>query len=133
MDVFTATVRNRYARVLAKILVWMFFQFQFIFIGARMRRWIAAYKANLLLPSILPWMNKSTPRLYIYSKSDLAVPAAEVEEHLQQAKSAGLNVHTEIYDNSPHVAHARSDPTRYWAAVKQLWQSVTVVNEQAEL
>ncbi|KAJ3725695.1 hypothetical protein DFJ43DRAFT_1041491 [Lentinula guzmanii] len=70
---------------------------------------------------ILPWMTEKTPRMYVCSKKDELVPFEEIEEHVKEAKGRGLNASIEIYDDTPHVAHARKYPERYWGAVKDLW------------
>jgi pimeloyl-ACP methyl ester carboxylesterase len=82
-------------------------------------------KATLHRPKILPWLSKTTPRLYIYSKGDDIVPYEEVEGHAEQARKAGLNVRTLRFEDSPHVAHARMHPQQYWDAVQSLWEEAT--------
>ena len=74
---------------------------------------------------LLPWFSKHTPRLYLYSQADEMVPWTEVEEHAEEARKAGLDVRMERFEGSPHVAHARSDPERYWGAVKKVWEDAT--------
>ena len=66
-----------------------------------------------------------TPRLYLYSQADEMVPWTEVEEHAEEARKAGLDVRMERFEGSPHVAHARTDPERYWGAVKKVWEDAT--------
>lgn len=61
------------------------------------------------------------PRLYIYSKTDRITLAKNVERHVKQASSLGLDVKADIYEKSPHVAHARTDPERYWNAIREIW------------
>ena len=46
----------------------------------------------------------------------------EVEEHAEEARKAGLDVRMERFGGSPHVAHARTDPVRYWGVVKKVWE-----------
>ena len=53
------------------------------------------------------------------------VPWMEVEEHTEEARKAGLDARMERFEGSPHVAHARSDPERYWSAVKKVWEDAT--------
>jgi len=76
----------------------------------------------LLNPRLLPWMNSQTPRLYVFSKKDEIVPWQAVHQHAEAAKTSGLNVSCEIYEESAHVAHMRLDPKRYWASIQDLWQ-----------
>ena len=80
------------------------------------------YLKALLNPRLLPWMNSETPRLYIFSKKDDVVPWQAVQEHAETAKTSGLNVRCEVYEESAHVAHMRLDPKRYWGSIKDLWQ-----------
>ncbi|KAJ3793153.1 hypothetical protein GGU11DRAFT_812117 [Lentinula aff. detonsa] len=72
---------------------------------------------------ILPWITEKTPRMYVCSKKDDLIPIDQVEEHVQEAIRRGLNARIEVYENTPHVAHARRYPERYWGAVKALWAS----------
>ncbi|KAJ3976081.1 hypothetical protein EV361DRAFT_367889 [Lentinula raphanica] len=73
---------------------------------------------------VLPWTTEKTPRMYVCSRKDELVPFEQVEEHVKEAKGQGLNAKIEIYDDTPHVAHARQYPERYWGAVKDLWASI---------
>ncbi|KAH9951563.1 hypothetical protein B0H21DRAFT_818012 [Amylocystis lapponica] len=72
----------------------------------------------VLLPSI---SGPETPRLYLYSSADKTVHARWVEVHIAEAQAKGFDVAVEKF-TSPHVAHARSDPERYWGAVKSVWE-----------
>lgn len=80
------------------------------------------YLKALLNPRLLPWMNSQTPRMYVFSKKDELVPWQAVQQHAEAAKTLGLNVRYEIYEESAHVAHMRLDPKRYWASIQDLWQ-----------
>lgn len=74
----------------------------------------------------VPWMSVQTPRLYVYSKADRLVPWSGVEMHGKEAQDwiGFQDVRMEKFEDSPHVAHARAYPDRYWGAVKELWKSV---------
>ncbi|KAF8903473.1 hypothetical protein CPB84DRAFT_1961150 [Gymnopilus junonius] len=75
-----------------------------------------------ILPSISsPTNAKAPPRLYVYSKKDKMTLSKHVESHIKEAKLLGLDVTVEVFENTPHVAHARQDPDRYWGAVKKVW------------
>jgi hypothetical protein len=77
-----------------------------------------------LLPAISSTASTmATPRLYIYSKTDRLVGVEYVAQHAQQARAKGYFVEEIKLDKSPHVAHARTDPTRYWNAVSNLWST----------
>ena len=62
------------------------------------------------------------PRLYLYSKADLIIPGEEVAAHVKEARARGVEVAEEVFERSPHVSHARTEPERYWAAVRKLWE-----------
>ena len=93
-------------------------------------------RTRLNLPSILPGFtpgdttearggvasNHLTPRLYVYSRTDQLTRTEEVQSHIHQASQAGFDVRTEVFEDTPHVAHARIEPKRYWAAVDKLWR-----------
>ncbi|BGP57893.1 hypothetical protein JCM8202v2_005542 [Rhodotorula sphaerocarpa] len=77
---------------------------------------ISAYLNSAALPSV--------PRLYLYSPVDELIPPEDVERHAAEARSgAGIrDVRLERFEKSPHVAHARTDPERYWGAIRRVWK-----------
>lgn len=83
------------------------------------------YLEALLNPRLLPWMNSETPRLYIFSKKDEITPWQSIQQHAEAAKTSGLNIRCEIYEDSDHVAHMRHDPERYWTSIQDLWQAAS--------
>jgi Eukaryotic protein of unknown function (DUF829) len=62
----------------------------------------------------------SAKRLYLYSKADGMVGWSDVEEHIRDAHSKGLEVRSAAFEKSPHCALIMEDSTRYWTAVKAL-------------
>lgn len=76
---------------------------------------------------LLPWATKKTCRLYIFSDTDKLVQHSAVLEHIAEAKALGLNVQGVEFMGSPHVAHMRQNPTRYWKAVEDVWNQATNV------
>ncbi|KAG6813002.1 hypothetical protein H0H93_013548, partial [Arthromyces matolae] len=81
-------------------------------------------KRDLNRYDLLPWTHKSTPRLYLASKADNVVAFYEVEGHVESAKKAGFeDVRFEIFEETPHVSHAKFEPERYWGAVKAVCDS----------
>ncbi|KAJ3497754.1 hypothetical protein NLJ89_g10303 [Agrocybe chaxingu] len=89
---------------------------------------VAEMRAKFLSPAVLPGLSsdthgktKATPRLYVYSETDEVMQPEGIRKHADQAIAAGFDVRVERYEISPHVAHARTDPERYWNAVRQLW------------
>jgi Eukaryotic protein of unknown function (DUF829) len=51
------------------------------------------------------------------------VPWQQVKAHAEASRDLGINVRTEVFEASPHVAHARTDPAKYWAAVGEVWEA----------
>ncbi|KWU43284.1 DUF829-domain-containing protein [Rhodotorula sp. JG-1b] len=81
---------------------------------------LARISAYLNSPTSLP----PVPRLYLYSPIDELIPPEDVERHAAQARiEAGVtDIRMEKFEKSPHVAHARTDPERYWGAVQRVWE-----------
>lgn len=77
-----------------------------------------------------PYTQGTVKRLYIYSKGDRLVPAADVEAHAKDAVEVigEERVQTEDFGNSRHVGHMIADPERYWKIIHDLWRET--VNEQ---
>ncbi|KAI2615180.1 hypothetical protein GGR54DRAFT_614312 [Hypoxylon sp. NC1633] len=65
---------------------------------------------------------KQTNRLYIYGRADVMVDWKHVETHAEQAAAKGLMVRREVFENSPHVSHMRTDGERYWKIITETWQ-----------
>lgn len=74
---------------------------------------------------LLPWMTKDTSRLYVFSDTDKLVQHKAVLEHIVQARALGLNAQGVEFKGSPHVAHMRQNPARYWKAVEDTWNQTT--------
>ncbi|CAG9984849.1 unnamed protein product [Clonostachys byssicola] len=60
-------------------------------------------------------------RVYIYSGTDVLIDDKGVESHAADAEAKGFSVKLERFENSAHVAHARTDEHRYWEIVKKTW------------
>ncbi|KAJ6179682.1 hypothetical protein N7519_010143 [Penicillium mononematosum] len=58
-------------------------------------------------------------RCYIYSDTDELVNWRDVESHAVNAEAEGWAVRRELFKNSPHVAHMRAEPDRYWDIVRE--------------
>ncbi len=88
-------------------------------------------RQGILNPKWLPWINspsgqvQATPWLFVYSKNDRTVPFKDTHKLTQVAESHDMDIRRDIYEDSHHVGHMRADPSRYWAAVKALWEDVT--------
>lgn len=66
---------------------------------------------------------KSTPRLYLYSKSDDIIAAADIEEHAADAVEKGYGVAMELFEGTGHVGHMRAFPEKYWGAISKGWEA----------
>ncbi|KAH8093780.1 hypothetical protein BXZ70DRAFT_976280 [Cristinia sonorae] len=130
---FTAPIKQRLVKLLAYIpltLLWLFLVGTSVLTGKP--GIITDLRDGLNNPNLLPWMTLKTPRVYIYSKEDLMVPSEEVERHIAVAKTRrGLSVTAELFHDSPHVAHARADPDRYWSIVRNIWTAALGATAEA--
>lgn len=120
---FTTAIRNPILKRLASWLITFLLLFGWFMRKLGSEPPLDVMKRTLNQPNLLPWFSKATARLYIYSRTDELMPPADVEGHAELAKRNGLKVEMEKYDESPHVAHARTDPVRYWGAVKRFWEA----------
>lgn len=68
---------------------------------------------------VLPWFTEKTPRLYLYSKKDELVDWMPLQAYVRTLKG---RVQEEVFEDSQHVAHARTYPERYWSAVRRVWE-----------
>lgn len=77
---------------------------------------MSAYLTNQLVAS---------PRLYMFSPTDLLIPSAFVERHAKDAEAKGIDVTMEKFEGTSHVAHTRGEgnSARYWGAISDLWKS----------
>ncbi|KAM6504054.1 Eukaryotic protein of unknown function (DUF829) domain containing protein [Amanita muscaria] len=80
-----------------------------------------AMRTPINQPQFLPWLQKSSPRLYIYSTTDDLVPWQDVESHAKDAERTYSNVSKERFEGSMHVSHLKHDPDRYWRIVQDAW------------
>ncbi|KAI0490143.1 hypothetical protein F4859DRAFT_523953 [Xylaria cf. heliscus] len=72
-----------------------------------------------------PMRNREVRRTYIYSNDDKICPSTSVETHAAKAISKGFDVKLELFKESGHVAHMRSDPDRYWRIVEEAWRGAS--------
>ncbi|MCJ1473767.1 hypothetical protein MMC13_002418 [Lambiella insularis] len=61
-------------------------------------------------------------RCYIYSRTDKLVWWKDIEGHVDEAEAKGYKVRTETFEGTEHIAHMRSDATRYWKIVEGAWE-----------
>ncbi|RDA92609.1 hypothetical protein CP533_0919 [Ophiocordyceps camponoti-saundersi (nom. inval.)] len=62
-------------------------------------------------------------RTYLYGTGDDVVDYRDVEDNARKAADAGFVVRTERFNDGRHVALAIAHPDRYWAAVRQSWET----------
>jgi pimeloyl-ACP methyl ester carboxylesterase len=90
--------------------------------------WIKIFAQSTVLSRLRRDLNRSelfpltTPRVYIYSKTDQLVLSEYVEAHAKESSDIGFDVEMEEFKQSRHVGHLMKDPERYWAIVKILAQ-----------
>jgi alpha-beta hydrolase superfamily lysophospholipase len=119
---FLAPVRSTLFRIVMSLpLIVIYYVLSFVTFITRQRPLFDQMREDLNRAQILPWTNQKTPRLYIYSDTDKLVQQKAVEEHIAEAEELGLNVRAEYFKGSSHVSHVRTNPDRYWAAVKDIW------------
>ncbi|RSM11725.1 hypothetical protein CEP52_002884 [Fusarium oligoseptatum] len=71
-----------------------------------------------------PTRSVETCRSYVYSRTDPLIPYFDVEAHVKDAQDKGYSVlHQVDFGDSDHVAHARTDPERYWKIVRETWEA----------
>ncbi|KAH9929625.1 uncharacterized protein BXZ73DRAFT_102149 [Epithele typhae] len=87
---------------------------------------MAVMCARMQEPTLLPWTDARTPRLYLCSTADKIVPLALIEQHAAEAKAKGYPVRVVKFQDSAHVSHAKTDPERYWRAVREFWEEAVI-------
>ncbi|EIM84218.1 uncharacterized protein STEHIDRAFT_61492, partial [Stereum hirsutum FP-91666 SS1] len=94
----------------------------------------ASLNSPVLLPSVtITADSKDIPRLYVYSHKDKMSLASDIARHVADAESKGFDVSVEIYGKTAHVSHARSDPDRYWGAIRDIWSKALATYSSAAL
>lgn len=77
------------------------------------------------------YFDLTTPRCYLYSKSDTLIAWEDVQEHAHESQELAVPVTQVVFDHSAHVEHAKEEPERYWAAVMSTWESRVSVKEMS--
>ncbi|KAM0789137.1 hypothetical protein ACM66B_003190 [Microbotryomycetes sp. NB124-2] len=114
---FTAPIRNMWLKVPASGLVAIAFLVGKLVCFIKRQPDVLTRTAQYLNQSLPP-----RPRLYLYSQTDLLIPARDVERHAADAKMRGVrDVDMHNFGKSMHVSHARTDPEAYWNSIKALW------------
>ncbi|KAF8707707.1 hypothetical protein RHS03_03579, partial [Rhizoctonia solani] len=129
---FTAAIRSPAFRTIAKFVLGILYvlgatwgYLESIIFGHK-EDLVAKLKRELNEAKLLPQL---IPRTYMYSDADELIPAESVEGHAAKAKEL-VGGDSDIvklvkFRGSPHVAHARKDPKRYWDTVVQTWEAST--------
>ena len=73
-------------------------------------------------PALVP---RQGLRLYVLSRSDSILDWREVAEHAAEARGQGYEVRELEVVGSGHVAHAKTDPERYWKAIVAAWHEAS--------
>lgn len=66
-------------------------------------------------------LERECRRTYLYGTADDLVLWTDVEYNARKAKEAGFNVRMEKFQGARHVAITRSEPERYWRAIRESW------------
>ncbi|KAG8903993.1 hypothetical protein FRB99_002405 [Tulasnella sp. 403] len=125
LEAFTGGIKNPLIKLAAKGTLLTFLVTHALW-GMLMRKpdptGFETMRQRLLDPAVLP---HTAVRTYIYSNADRLVSHEAVEEHIAEAKRAGLDVVAENFGESLHVSHARTDPPRYWDIVRRTWARIS--------
>ncbi|KAH7330727.1 hypothetical protein B0J17DRAFT_771925 [Rhizoctonia solani] len=123
---FTATIRSPAFRAIAKVLLGILYvlgtawrYLEGVVFGSN-EDLVTKLHRELNEPKLLP---QHIPRTYIYSDADELIPAESVEGHAGKVKQDAGAVKLVKFQGSPHVAHARQDPKKYWGTVVQTWEA----------
>ena len=65
------------------------------------------------------FMDRSVPRLYLYSIADKLIDYRSVEAHMADAAARGYDVESKRWDDSEHVSHMRVHPVEYWETIQK--------------
>lgn len=68
-------------------------------------------------------------RLYLYSKADAMVSPSDVESHERQAAARGFDTRIVAFQISAHCALILEDASRYWGAIKDVWEKGAVLRK----
>ncbi len=125
-EAFTGHMRNPVGKFCAQVFISTLYILGYM-VGPMIGRKTALQRIrdSLYAAHLLPWMDKRTPRLYLYSKSDTMVSWVDTETHARASKDMGRNVKTVVFEDSAHVAHAKTHPVEYWDAVKSIWNEAS--------
>ncbi|KDE08962.1 hypothetical protein MVLG_00686 [Microbotryum lychnidis-dioicae p1A1 Lamole] len=122
VSAFTAPLNNWLFKAPAMVLVALVFGMIRIFNALRFKPSILEQVGTYVATQI-----PLVPRLYLYSATDMLIPAQDVEANAQWARQQGAKVTMLRFEGTEHVSHARRGPEKYWGAVKKLWEGTGLV------
>lgn len=73
--------------------------------------------------------SKEVRRAYLYGSEDDLIYPSDVEEQAQLAIADGFDVRLERFEGAMHCAIAKTEPDRYWQAVKETWYGTDALAE----
>ncbi|KAE9362756.1 hypothetical protein N431DRAFT_391260 [Stipitochalara longipes BDJ] len=68
------------------------------------------------------WSPKTTPRLYLFSEADDMIYWKDIERHGVEAAKNGVQTALVRFRNSGHCNHVKEDESKYWSAVREVWE-----------
>ncbi|KAF9481269.1 hypothetical protein BDN70DRAFT_919965 [Pholiota conissans] len=77
--------------------------------------------------------SRAPPRVYVFSDRDGMVDERDVLAHLREVERKGMVVRRERFVGSGHVEHMKTDPERYWGAVRAVWEEAGKARVRAKL
>ncbi|KAL8281251.1 hypothetical protein RQP46_006285 [Phenoliferia psychrophenolica] len=113
---FTAPYKSAWAKIPASLIVGALY--------CMSKAWYFVTRQTNPIDSMYSHLATSlapVPRLYIYGPNDQLIPSVDIEEHVAEVKSTGVEVRMERFEGTQHVAHLRGGSDRYWGAVKDIW------------
>jgi hypothetical protein len=72
------------------------------------------------------------PSLWFYSKADPVARYQDCEIVWGKWKAKGTTIKTVVWEDTPHIQHARIDPERYFGSLKQFLVDHEVIERQRE-
>lgn len=71
----------------------------------------------------------TSPAMWFYSKADPVTCPDKCEEIVQKWKNKGMQVESCVWEDTPHVQHARFDPERYFMELEKFLINSKVIEK----
>jgi hypothetical protein len=110
-------VLKQFATVVAVVVLGLVWAVYHVFRGYE-NNLVSRSRKQLLDPGLFAL---TVPRCYLYSKSDALVAWQDINEHASELMKRDGCVTEAIFENSEHVAHAKTESRRYWNTVRMVW------------